>query len=219
MNRQDADSRARLARGLSALGVAYTEAQGVLLLRYLDELERWNAAYNLTAVRDRPGMILRHLLDSAAILPPLEDALSRPGATVLDVGSGPGLPGLVLAILGPPDVPITVLDSNGKKARFLRHAVRTLGLSQVTVAEARVEAWRPPEPYTLITSRAFAALGSFFELTEPLLAPGGQWAAMKGKLTDQERSDCPARVHIREIIRLQIPGLHEDRHLVVAEAA
>jgi 16S rRNA (guanine527-N7)-methyltransferase len=214
----DADSRARLGKGLSALGIPYTEAQGERLLRYLEELERWNAAYNLTAIRDRRGMILRHLLDSAAILPPLSAALHAPGASLLDVGSGPGLPGLVLAILCP-ELPVTVLDSNGKKARFLRHAVRALALPKVTVAESRVEDWQAPQPYTLITSRAFSTLAAFFELTAPLLAPGGQWAAMKGKLADQERADCPASVHIREIVRLQVPGLQEDRHLVLAQAA
>lgn len=206
---------ALMIAGLARLSLGLPDEALLQLRQYLDELEKWNAAYNLTAVRDRDGMVTRHLLDALAIVPPLHPALSAPGARLLDVGSGAGLPGLVLAVLYPA-LDVTVLDSNGKKARFLRHAVRTLKLGNVTVAEARVDAWQPSAPYTLITSRAFAALADFFASTAALLAPGGQWAAMKGKLADRELADVPASIHIRESMRVQVPGLDEARHLILA---
>lgn len=208
-------SHAQMIDGLERLSLSLPDEALLQLRQYLDELEKWNAAYNLTAVRDRAGMVTRHLLDALAIVPPLHPALSAPGARLLDVGSGAGLPGLVLAVLYPA-LDVTVLDSNGKKARFLRHAVRTLKLGNVTVAEARVEAWQPSAPYTLITSRAFAALADFFTATTALLAPGGQWAAMKGKLAGRELADVPASIHIRESMRVQVPGLDEARHLILA---
>lgn len=207
--------RTRLTTGIDILKLDLPDATVDQLMAYLMELERWNNAYNLTAVRDLPAMVDRHLLDSLSLLPVLAPALAAPDARVLDVGSGPGLPGLILAIVYP-ELPVTVLDSNGKKARFLRHAVRTLGLSQVTVAETRVEAWAPPEPYTLVTSRAFSALADFFALTRHLLAPGGQWAAMKGKLEQEELAAVPADITIREPLRLRVPGLDEARHLLLA---
>ncbi len=215
MSLAHADLRPRLVHGLAALGHTLPADTVDQLMAYLAELARWNSAYNLTAVRDLPGMVDRHLLDSLALLTPLASALAAPGARVLDVGSGPGLPGLILAIVHP-TVSITVLDSNGKKARFLRHAVRTLGLSSVSVAESRVEAWQPAQPYTVITSRAFSALSDFVDLTRPLLAAGGQWAAMKGKLEKEELAAVPADITIRELLRLHVPGLDEARHLVLA---
>lgn len=208
-------SHQRMTQGLDQLALALPESAQLQLQQYLDELERWNAAYNLTAVRDRPGMVTRHLLDSAAVVPALRTDLTAPGARLLDVGSGAGLPGLVLAVMFPA-LDVTVLDSNGKKARFLRHAARALNLTNVMVAEARVEAWRPDLPYSLIISRAFSSLDDFFALTAPLLAPGGHWAAMKGKLADRELADVPASIHIRESIRLRVPGLNEERHLILA---
>tara|TARA_R110000851_G_scaffold46933_9_gene114159 strand:+ start:1219 stop:1875 length:657 start_codon:yes stop_codon:yes gene_type:complete len=208
-------SHAQMIDGLERLSLSLPDEALLQLRQYLDELEKWNAAYNLTAVRDRAGMVTRHLLDALAIVPPLQPLLAHPGARLLDVGSGAGLPGLVLAIVAP-TLEVTVLDSNGKKARFLRHAARTLKLANVTVAEARVEAWMPPAPYSLITSRAFAALDEFFTSTTALLAPGGQWVAMKGKLADRELADVPASIHIRESMRVQVPGLDEVRHLIFA---
>lgn len=177
------------------------------LLDYQVELGKWNTAYNLTAVRTPSEMVTRHLLDSLAVLPWAQ-------GRVLDVGAGAGLPGLVLAIARP-ELSVTVLDSNGKKARFMRHAVRTLGLANVEVAETRVEDWQALA-YDRIVSRAFAALADFVASTRHLLAPGGQWLAMKGKLDAAELAAVPAPVEIRETRRLQVPGLDEDRHLVIA---
>lgn len=205
MNRLSTDAAATLARGLAQLGLP--AAVAAPLLAYLDELVRWNAAYNLTAVRDPQQMVTRHLLDSLAVLPYVRGRL-------LDVGAGAGLPGLVLA-LADPGLQLRLIDSNGKKARFMRHVVRQLGLRNVEVLEGRVEDL-PATPHDVILSRAFAALTDFCRLTRHLLAPGGQWLAMKGKLDTQELAGLPADIIIRETHRLTVPGLQEDRHAVIA---
>lgn len=196
-----------LRAGLQALG-ENAEALSGPLLAYLDELLRWNAAYNLTAVREPAQMVTRHLLDSLAVRPLIHGPL-------LDVGAGAGLPGLVLA-LADPALQVSVLDSNGKKVRFMRHAVRALGLSNVEVIEGRVEQLAPTRLYACIVSRAFASLADFFTLSRHLLAPAGVWVAMKGKLDGNETSAIPAEVTIREIRRLHVPGLAEARHAVIA---
>lgn len=184
------------------------------LCRYLAELEKWNAAYNLTAVRDPLEMVTRHLLDSLALLPAVQDLPIR---RLLDVGSGAGLPGIPLA-LARPDWHVTLLDSNGKKARFLRHVVRTLGLDNVEVVEGRVEQHDPSAPYDAIVSRAFSGLSEFLNVTGHLLAPGGHWLAMKGRLDDNELAATPSSspsVSEPRVLRLQVPGLREERHLVI----
>lgn len=197
---------AQLLKGLANLQLEASLAPA--LLAYLDELQKWNAAYNLTAVREPREMVTRHLLDSLVLCPYVKSPL-------LDVGSGAGLPGMPLAIARP-QLRVTVLDSNGKKARFLRHAVRALKLGNVEVVEARVEDYRPQHPFAAVTSRAFASLKDFFSLTGHLLAPDGEWLAMKGKLDDSETQDLPAGVGIVDIKSLKVPGLAEARHLVVA---
>jgi 16S rRNA (guanine527-N7)-methyltransferase len=203
-------SAATLERGLQELELD-CGALHAPLMRYRDELAHWNAAYNLTAVRDPAEMVTRHLLDSLALLPALHDV---PITRLLDVGSGAGLPGIPLA-LARPEWHVTVLDSNGKKARFLRHAVRTLALAHVEVVEARAEAHAPAEPYDAIVSRAFGALGEFITATADLLAPGGHWLAMKGRLDDNERAAIPPFVSEPRVVRLPVPGLREERHLVI----
>ena len=152
--------------------------------------------------------MVRHLLDSLSVAPYIR------GPRVLDVGSGAGLPGIVLAILRP-DWQVTTLDSNGKKARFMRHAARALKLTNVEVAEARAEAYQAA-PFDCIVSRAFSSLADFFDKTAHLLAPGGVWVAMKGKLDGREQAEVPAAYQIRETHRLHVPGLDEDRHAVIA---
>lgn len=206
---------APLDRGLMALGCEFSAGARAQLLHYLDELAHWNRAYNLTAIRSPSEAVTRHLLDSLALLPLLCEQPGYPALRLLDVGSGAGLPGIALAI-AEPRLAVTVLDSNGKKARFMRHAVRSLGLRNVEVAESRVEAFAAPEPYALIVSRAFAALSEFFAATDPLLAPDGVWLAMKGKLDAAELAAVPAAVYIRETRRVQVPGLDEERHVVIA---
>ena len=218
---------AHLDNGLKALRLELPAAARALLLRYLDEMTRWNTAYNLTAIRTPSEMVTRHLLDSLTLLPALAAAVPGfPAARVLDVGAGAGLPGIVLAI-AEPRLQVTVLDSNGKKARFMRHVVRTLNLANVEVAECRVEDWHPERPYAGIVSRAFAAFGDFVAATASLLAPhgsleGGQsgvWVAMKGKLDAAELAAVPPGIRIRETRRLQVPGLAEERHAVIAGLA
>lgn len=199
--------RSQLEAGIRGLGLDLAPEASDRLLAYLDELRKWNSAYNLTAVREPRQMVTRHLLDSLAVLP-----LVR--GRVLDVGAGAGLPGIPLAIARP-DLAVTVLDSNGKKARFMRHAVRALALVNVDVAEARVEEFSAATPFDCIVSRAFASLAEFVDRTAHLLAPGGQWIAMKGKLDPTELAAIPATAEIRETRRLTVPGLDEDRHAII----
>ncbi|HEY9545392.1 MAG TPA: 16S rRNA (guanine(527)-N(7))-methyltransferase RsmG [Solimonas sp.] len=204
-----------LERGLRSMKIELPDHTQLQLLRYLDEMARWNTAYNLTAIRKAGDMVIRHLLDSLALLPILQALPGYPELRLLDVGAGAGLPGIPLAIAAP-QLAVTVLDSNGKKARFMRHAQRTLALANVEVAELRVEAFVPAAPYAVIVSRAFAALADFVDATQPLLADGGVWVAMKGKLDPAELAAVPVAVDIRETRRLQVPGLGEERHAVIA---
>ncbi|MBL6750297.1 MAG: 16S rRNA (guanine(527)-N(7))-methyltransferase RsmG [Nevskia sp.] len=194
-----------LSAGLAALALPAPLAGP--LLAYLDELQKWNAAYNLTAVREPLAMVRRHLLDSLAVLPYVRSPL-------LDVGSGAGLPGIPLA-LARPALAVTLLDSNGKKARFLRHAVRSLGLDKVQVVQERAEAYLPAAGFASVVSRAFGTVAEFVRVTAHLLAADGQWLAMKGKLDRREMQDLPAGVGVVEVKPLNVPGLGEQRHLVI----
>ncbi|WP_251975832.1 16S rRNA (guanine(527)-N(7))-methyltransferase RsmG [Salinicola avicenniae] len=197
--------------GLAALDVAVDTEQRGRLLALGTLLHKWNRAYNLTAVRSPEAMIGRHLLDSASV------AFAVRGPRLLDVGSGPGFPGLVLAILNP-QLQVTLLDSNGKKVRFQRQAVMELGLTNVSSEQVRVEAF--DGTFDQIISRAFAALGDFVSLTEPLLREGGEWLAMKGSLDAREREALPESVVIRERFALTVPGVDADeRQLLRLERA
>jgi 16S rRNA (guanine527-N7)-methyltransferase len=196
---------ARLLAGLIALKL--DPALAAPLLRYLGELVIWNKAYNLTAVREPAEMVTRHLLDSLVVLPHVE------GRTV-DVGSGAGLPGIPLALANPA-LHVTLLDSNGKKARFLRHAQRTLPLGNVEVVEARAEAFQPAARFDTIVTRAFGSLREFLEQTGALGADRGRWLAMKGKLDLKELADVPPGFRVEQEIQLKVPGLDEERHLVI----
>jgi len=200
---------ARLLAGLVALKLDPSLATP--LLKYLGELVLWNKAYNLTSVRNPAEMVTRHLLDSLVVLPHVE------GRTV-DVGSGAGLPGIPLALANPA-LHVTLLDSNGKKARFLRHAQRALPLTNVEVVEARAEAFVPPARYDTIVSRAFASLREFLEQTAKLGADRGRWLAMKGKLDAKELADVPPGFRVEREIQLKVPGLDEQRHLIIATRA
>lgn len=197
----------RLDQGLDQLGIAIDAQARERLLALLALLHKWNRAYNLTAVRSAEEMVTRHLLDSASVMP-----LVR-GPRLLDVGSGPGLPGLVLAILDP-QLAVTLLDSNGKKVRFQRQAVLELGLDNVTPVQARVEAYRVEAPFEQIISRAFASLSDFVELTEPLLAADGEWLAMKGRAAEQESQALPASIALIERRELHVPGDEASRQLL-----
>ncbi|WP_045738458.1 16S rRNA (guanine(527)-N(7))-methyltransferase RsmG [Xanthomonas sp. MUS 060] len=180
------------------------------LLAYLTLLARWNRTYNLTAIRDPHDMVTRHLLDSLAMLPFVgEGALA-------DLGTGPGLPGLPLAI-ALPRLRVTLVESNGKKARFLREAVRQLRLDNARVAESRAEALDEPGGYDLLTARALDTLAGIVAIGGHLLRPGGRLLAMKGVRPDAEIAALPSGWTAPTVHRLQVPGLGEDRHLVVVE--
>ena len=198
--------RQRLSAGVSELGLALGETAIERLLDYVDLLARWNAAYNLTAVRDPGEMVTRHLLDSLAILPHVG------GATLADLGSGAGLPGIPLAIVAP-EREILLVDSNGKKARFLREAVRRLGLARTRVAESRVE--NVEGTFDCITARAFASLGEMLAWGGHLLAPDGHWLALKGRYPGDELAALPDGFEVEDIVALRVPGLDAERHLVI----
>ena len=198
--------RQHLCAGVSELRIALEDAAIERLLDYVDLLLRWNAAYNLTAVRDPAQMITRHLLDSLAILPHVR------GATLGDLGSGAGLPGIPLAIAAP-EREIVLVDSNGKKARFLREAVRRLALTRTRVAESRVE--NVEGTFDCITARAFASLAEMLAWGGHLLAPDGRWLALKGRLPQDELAALPDEFRVEDVVALRVPGLDAERHLVV----
>jgi 16S rRNA (guanine527-N7)-methyltransferase len=206
---------ATLAEGLRALDLDLPETASAQLIAYLAELHKWNASYNLTAIRDPAEMATRHLLDSLTLLPFLAGShLPSAASRVLDIGSGAGIPGLILAIARP-DLQVVVLDSNGKKARFMRHAVRTLGLRNAEVIEDRAEDYTPAVPFDVILSRAFASLAEFVDCSRQALSANGRWLAMKGKVTDEERAALPPEMTIETIHSLTVPGLEEARSLVI----
>ena len=203
---------AHLLRGAAQMNVPLTEAQADKLLDYLDLLQKWNKAYNLTAVRERPAMLTQHLLDSLSILPHL------PPGDLLDVGSGGGLPGIPLAILQP-ERSITLIDTEGKKVAFLKQVAMTLGLKNLTAVSDRIESWQPPATHTngfaLITARAYATLATLVGQTRRLLAENGAWYAMKGVFPDAEMAELPSDVAVKAVFPLQVPDLGAERHLVV----
>jgi 16S rRNA (guanine527-N7)-methyltransferase len=261
-----AAARADLDAGLAALGLDQALAEP--LTRYLSLLQRWNAAYNLTAIRDPREMVTKHLLDSLAMVPamvgvpglkvgvpdsgadsgepekvgvpdpdprkvgvpdslppdpdprkvgvpdPDSDSAVPDSAALADLGTGPGLPGIPLAI-AIPGLRVTLVESNGKKARFLREAVRTLGLGDVEVAESRIEALDRPGRYAAITARALATLPQILVLGGHLLAADGVLLAMKGARPDDEIAALPPGWVVREVRPLRVPGLDAERHLVV----
>jgi len=198
--------QARLEQGIAALGLHVSAEAVSRLLDYQALLERWNAAYNLTAVRDPAEMITRHLLDSLAILPYVQ------GDTLADLGTGPGLPGIPLAIVAP-GRDILLVDSNGKKVRFLREAIRALKLEGVRAVQSRVEDVQGQ--FDCITARAFASLADMLGWGGHLLAPGGIWLAMKGKRPDDELPGVPAGFEVRAFHELAVPGLQAERSLLV----
>ena len=196
---------AELERGLAELGLAPTLAPR--LLDYLALLDRWNRTYNLTAIRDPREMLSKHLLDSLAMHPFLENE------TLADLGTGPGLPGIPLAI-AKPALRVTLVESNGKKARFLREAVRVLGLDNARVLEARAEAVAEPGAFAAITARALDRLAGIVAVGGHLLAPGGRLLAMKGVRPDDEIAELPTGWQVIAIHVLRVPGLAAERHLL-----
>jgi 16S rRNA (guanine527-N7)-methyltransferase len=203
----------RLAGLAAAIGIDVDAQQSASLIAYVDLLARWNATYNLTAVRDRDGVWVQHIADCLAVLPVLDRQLARATTTrVLDVGSGGGLPGVVLALMRPA-LDVTCVDTVGKKAAFVRQVAGALALPNLHAAHARVEALAVP-PFDLITARAFASLADFVRLTRHLLSPDGAWMAMKGKHPADELAALPADVAVFHVEPITVPGLDAERCLV-----
>ena len=202
--------RDTLEAGLAAL--ALDRALATPLLDYLALLLRWNQAYNLTAVRDPGEMVSKHLLDSLAMHPHV-DAIAEAGGCLADLGTGAGLPGIPLAI-AKPGLRVTLVESAGKKARFMREAVRQLGLTNVRVAESRIEALDEPGHFDAITARALATLPLIIELGGHLLKPEGRLLAMKGAYPSEEIAALPPGWRVQGTQALRVPGLAAERHLV-----
>ncbi|MFL9908707.1 16S rRNA (guanine(527)-N(7))-methyltransferase RsmG [Paraburkholderia sp. RL17-337-BIB-A] len=203
-----------LADGVRELGLDLSDAQLGKLLDYVALLSKWNAVYNLTAIRDPRQMLIQHILDSLSIVPHLA---TRSVSSVLDVGSGGGLPGIVLAIVLP-DWTVTVNDIVHKKTAFQAQAKAELGLANLSVVTGRVETLQPgaevPAKFDVIVSRAFAELADFVTLARHLVADKGAIWAMKGLRPDGEIERLPAGAHVEQIIRLNVPSLDAERHLI-----
>ncbi len=206
---------ALLATGIAEMHLDVSiEAQQKLLV-YLSLLQKWNKVYNLTAVRDPLEMVTLHLLDSLSVLPYIN------ANNLLDVGSGGGLPGIVLAICKP-TLQVTTIDTVQKKVIFMRQVKGELGLSNLTVVHARVESYKPTENFDAIISRAFSEIALFIKLTQHLLAENGQWLAMKGVTPLQELEGLKIKLNkpikLSKVVPLKVAGLDAERHLLVLES-
>ena len=213
------DSEAVLRAGLTALGLSLSDAQVCQLLDYQNLIGKWNKVYNLTAVRDPAEMLTHHLLDSLAAVTPLQKHLQGRGlaaASLLDVGSGAGLPGVVLAICCP-TLAVTCVDAVGKKAAFIKQAALALGLGNLTGLHARVETIT--QPFDVICSRAFASLADFTSWSQAALAPGGVWMALKGKHPAEELAMLPPDVAVFHVEPLAVPGLAAERCIIWLQKA
>jgi len=197
----------QLAQGVLQLGFTLPAGAQQRLLEYLALLQKWNRVYNLTAVREAPRMVSHHLFDSLAAAPHVG------AATILDVGSGAGLPGIPLA-LALPDSRVTLLESSHKKAAFLKQAAMELNLRNVEVVCERVEAWQPPADFEVVISRAFSDLAEFVSLAGRHAAAGGRLVAMKGVHPYEEIEQLPQGWQLQQVIPLTVPGLRAQRHLV-----
>jgi 16S rRNA (guanine527-N7)-methyltransferase len=195
-----------LASGARELGIDLDD-RAESLLRLVDELEQGNAQFNLTAIRDRPGMLRKHVLDSLSLQPYLR------GERVADVGTGAGFPGLVLAIVNP-QRRFVLIEATGKKARFVEQTTQRLGLSNVLIVNSRAETYRPSELFDTVVARALSSLADFVAYAGHLCAPGGRLLAMKGKRPDDEIFALPRSFRALAVHRLRVPGLTDERHLV-----
>ncbi|MCB5190972.1 16S rRNA (guanine(527)-N(7))-methyltransferase RsmG [Methylobacillus arboreus] len=197
--------QAKLEAGLQQLGIVLPQGAIEKLLAYLALLVKWNKVHNLTAVRDPEEMVTLHLLDSLSVLPHV------PAGRLLDVGSGAGLPGIVLAICRP-DLQVTTIDAVQKKASFMRQAKAELQIDNLQVVAGRVEQLKPEQPFDSVISRAFSEIALFIKLTRHLIAEDGIWLAMKGQMPNEELEAValkPSRIEV-----LTVPGLDAQRHLV-----
>ena len=195
----------RLIEGAGAMAIALDAAQAARLLRLLDELAHWNRTYNLTAITSRESMISAHLLDSLAAQPDLS------GQRIADVGTGAGFPGLPLAVVEP-QRQFTLIDSVAKKIRFVNHAARVLGLSNVVALQARVETLSPDTPFSTVIARAYAALPDLLGSVRGLCGADTRVVALKGRYPQDELSELPRGWRLAQVRRLTIPGLEAERH-------
>ncbi len=199
---------AQLTQGLVEIQVAIADETKQLLIEYLALLIKWNSAYNLTGIRDPQAMIPQLLLDALVALPLLKQG------PILDVGSGAGLPGLPLAI-AQPHLRFVLLDSNGKKIRFIKQVVTMLQLPNVDVVQSRLEAYVPAERFTWIVSRAFSDLPGFVSQTRHLLADSGRWLAWKGSEPDVEITQAQRWATLQQRIPVALPGVTQARCLLI----
>lgn len=203
---------AQIASGLAAMGVALDDAARARVLAHLELIGKWNRVHNLTAVREPGQMVALHVLDSLSLLPHLGAA-----KRIIDVGTGPGFPGIPIAI-AKPEVHVTLLDSSHKKCAFLEQARTELRLANVSVTCDRVESHRPDPGYDLVVSRAFAELSDFVTQAKHLVAPGGRFIAMKGVYPFDEIARVPESHRVASVLELEVPTLQAKRHLVFLEA-
>ncbi len=208
----------KLSAGIAELGLAIDVPTQRRLLDYLALIHKWNKVHNLTAIRDPEEMVTLHLLDSFSILPylPYPQASGVSGEHLLDVGSGAGLPGIVIALTRP-DLRVTTLDSVGKKASFMRQAKAELKIDNLQVVCGRVEDFSPEQPFDVIVSRAFSEMDLFVRLTRHLLKSGGHWLAMKGVYPQDELAKLDGLTH--QVVELKVPGLAAQRHIVFLKEA
>lgn len=201
------DLKAKLQAGLDQLALNLTSEQVEKLMSYLTLLQKWNKVYNLTAIRDPQEMLIKHLLDSLAIVPHIE------GERIIDVGTGGGLPGIPLAICFP-EKQIDLLDSNSKKTRFLIQAKAELGLTNTKVLHSRVEEYQPEPLYDGVVSRAFAAMDDMLHWTHHLIPQGGCWWAMKAQKDFEDLSQLPNSIEVQKVVDLKVPFLNAERMLI-----
>jgi 16S rRNA (guanine527-N7)-methyltransferase len=199
--------RETLAAGARAIGVELDAARAEQLLMLVDELEQANAQFNLTAIRDRPGMLAKHILDSLTLQPYLR------GGRCADVGTGAGFPGLPLAVVNP-ERRFTLIEATGKKSRFVQQTAQRLGCANVQVVNTRAENYRPFELFDTVAARALSSLADFVAYAGHLCAPTGRLLAMKGKRPDDEISAVPKSFRVLAVHRLALPGFGDQRHLV-----
>jgi len=207
MHPTDAAERQLLESGARELRVPLPVAARDAMLRVIDELEHANSQFNLTAIRDRSGMLHKHLLDSLSL-----HAFLR-GTRIADVGTGAGFPGLPLAIVNP-ERQFVLIEATGKKARYVTQTAGRIGVANVAVHQGRAELYRPLELFDTVLARALSSLADFVAYAGHLCAPGGRLLAMKGKRPDEEISALPKSFRVLAVHRLRVPGLDDERHLV-----
>ncbi|KKD61885.1 16S rRNA methyltransferase [Grimontia sp. AD028] len=198
----------RLAQLIEQAGMNIPAEQQAQLIGYVEMLHKWNKAYNLTSVRDPNEMIVKHIMDSIVVSQHLD------GQSYIDVGTGPGLPGIPLAIINP-EKSFTLLDSLGKRIRFIRQVLHELKITNVTAVQSRVEDFQPEQGFDGVLSRAFASMSDMVNWCHHLPSPQGQFLALKGQVDQVEIDELPAGCSVTDIKPLTVPGLEGQRHLVI----